>query len=233
MTPKEAFLASLERCEASDRFAPRFYRRFLSASEEIARMFRFTDFSRQQRMLIKSLELSAKATLGDPEGLREIQARTESHQRLAITAEMYDVWLASAIATARECDPEWDAEIQQAWRTLLGFIVRHMAKSAPRANGASPRPLSAVSGTWRTISDDASPCLVDNVSMTGCSIFGYASLPRGTSIEVTLSATGRPPMLLRGRVAYEHPHGFSVAFDALAPEQIGHVEDLLTSIARE
>jgi uncharacterized protein YwbE len=40
-------------------------------------------------------------------------------------------------------------------------------------------------------------------------------------------------MLLQGRVAYEHPHGFSVAFDALAPGQIGRVEDLLTSIASE
>ncbi len=193
-------------------------------------MFRFTDFSRQQRMLVKSLELSAKATVGDPEGLREIQARTETHGRMAITREMYDLWLAAAIATARECDPRWDAAIEQAWRTLLGFIIRHMTRSSTRTGSPTDAAIFVVSGTWRTTAAEASPCLIDAVSLSGCSVCGYASHPPGTAIEVTLSATGRPALHLRGRVAHEQPHGFAIAFDALAPEQRAELEGVIGSL---
>ena len=44
---KETFLHSLARCEAKHDFIPRFYKRFMASSEEVALKFRFTDFGRQ------------------------------------------------------------------------------------------------------------------------------------------------------------------------------------------
>ncbi len=86
-TAKDKFLASLDRCTASDEFVRSFYKRFLSTSEEVQRKFHNTDFAQQNRMLIRSLRLVAAATSGDPEGLRELrglrgnaQSRSPGHQ---------------------------------------------------------------------------------------------------------------------------------------------------------
>lgn len=103
-TPKELFLQSVGRCLASEAFIPAFYDRFLSASDEIKNKFRFTDFDKQNAMLRRSLELAAGATSGDPESLREISARAETHDRYHLNVEprLYDIWLETIIETARD-----------------------------------------------------------------------------------------------------------------------------------
>lgn len=131
LSPKDAFLESLARCEAVPDFIPRFYKRFMASSEEIAFKFRFTDFERQQHMLLRSLQLCAEATTGDPDGLAELGARAETHSRanLDIKPELYTLWLDAVIETVRECDPEWSPEVSVAWRTIVGFAILHMTHS--------------------------------------------------------------------------------------------------------
>ena len=126
--PKKLFLTSLKRCEANPGFLASFYERFMKSSDEVARYFRFTNFEKQHKMLMKSLELSARATEGDREGLREIAMRAETHSRpyLNVRPPLYQLWLDSLIAAASEFDPEWDDETEQAWRRILGFIIKHM-----------------------------------------------------------------------------------------------------------
>jgi len=235
-TPKDIFLASLARCEASADFVHRFYRRFLASSDDVSRLFRHTDFKRQERMLRLSLELSAKATVGDPTGIQELQARVETHARLPISPVMYDLWLASAMATARECDPRWSAEVEDAWRTILGFIVRRMTRSgAPRPaveRRKAPRLMLALGGTWRLPSSaDGTPCLIAGVNPGGCSIYSSGSHPIGSPIEVTLTATGCPPVILDGRVVHtEFPNGFGVAFEKTPPERAAELASLLAAL---
>lgn len=128
VTPRTLYLESYHRCQAARGFIPAFYERFLNASEEVAYLFRNTDFKRQYEMLDRSLRLSAAATVGDPHGLQEINARAESHNRhnLDIRPDLYDLWLDSIVATASRFDPEWNPEIEHAWRRILGFVIKHM-----------------------------------------------------------------------------------------------------------
>ncbi|WP_299767882.1 globin domain-containing protein [uncultured Pseudoteredinibacter sp.] len=130
-TPKSRFLASLERCSAQDEFVPSFYRRFMSASPDIERRFRYTSFEKQNRMLLRSLQLSAHAIDGDPEALAELKLRSETHDRhhLNIKPELYNLWLDSLVLSAAEFDEHWSAEVDEAWRTVLGFVIRRMISS--------------------------------------------------------------------------------------------------------
>jgi hemoglobin-like flavoprotein len=129
-TPKELFLQSVGRCLALEAFIPAFYDRFLSASDEIRNKFRFTDFEKQNAMLRRSLELSAGATSGDPESLREISTRAETHDRyyLNIEPRFYDIWLETIIETARDYDVRWNEGVEAAWRSILGHVVQHMVR---------------------------------------------------------------------------------------------------------
>lgn len=130
LTHRECFLESLDRCSANGHFIPAFYKRFLASSEKILEKFRYTDFEKQNEMLLQSLRLSAHATAGEPESLREIRERAESHDRrhLDISPELYQNWLHSVIETARECDHEWSVETEEAWGIILGFVIEHMVK---------------------------------------------------------------------------------------------------------
>ena len=128
--PKDAFLQSVKRCAAHDGFIPAFYERFLASSDVIRDMFRDTDFEKQNQMLLRSLELSAGATAGEPEALREIQERAVTHDRdhLNVHPDHYALWLDSIISTAGEFDPEWNKDLQAAWQTILGHVIRHMTR---------------------------------------------------------------------------------------------------------
>lgn len=130
VSPKETFLHSLARCQQRRDFIPRFYELFMASSTEVAAKFRFTDFDRQQRMLLHSLQLSAAATEGDPDGLAELTARAETHDRdhLDITPGLYNLWQRAVVAAARECNPDWTADVETAWHTILGFVVLHMTR---------------------------------------------------------------------------------------------------------
>ena len=129
-TPKDLFLQSVARCSASEDFIPAFYERFLGTSEEIKKKFRFTDFDQQHKMLLRSLELCAGVTSGDPESLREINERARTHDRdhLNIEPKLYDLWLDAIIATAREFDAKWDDSVEAAWQRILGYVIQHMIR---------------------------------------------------------------------------------------------------------
>ena len=121
---------SLERCAASKTFIPQFYVRFISTSKHVAEAFRHTDFQRQHQMLLRSLQLIAGASEGDPESLEELRARARTHDRshLDIRPEFYGLWKASVLATARRTDPEWNDQVAESWETILNFAIKYMVR---------------------------------------------------------------------------------------------------------
>ena len=127
-SPRAVFFESLQRCKTSQEFIPDFYKRFVNSSVEVRDKFRNTDFERQNLMLLRSLELCAMATAGDPLGLRELQKRTETHDRrhLDIPPHLYNNWLKALIESARSADPEWNSGVEEAWLTILGHVINHM-----------------------------------------------------------------------------------------------------------
>lgn len=128
--PKNLFLHSVARCTANDAFIPAFYDRFLSTSDEIRDKFHSTDFERQNKMLLRSIRLSAEATAAKPESLQELRERSRTHDRrhLNIEPHLYQFWLDAMIETAKEFDEEWDESVESAWHMILGFVVDYMTR---------------------------------------------------------------------------------------------------------
>ncbi len=126
--PRDLFLQSLERCKKDDTFMDAFYKRFLATSTEVANKFRYTDFERQHRMVVESLEISARATEGDHEALQALhkQATLHSRKHLDIRPELYQHWLDAILTTAAEVDPLWDEQVGTAWRTILQHVINYM-----------------------------------------------------------------------------------------------------------
>lgn len=129
-SPKEVFLASLDRCTASDAFVSAFYERFMSTCDEVRQKFRDTDFDEQNNMLIRSLRLVAAATAGDQAGMHELRLRAETHDRhhLDIKPALYELWLSSVIATAREFDHLWNESVEDAWHRTLHYAINYMVR---------------------------------------------------------------------------------------------------------
>lgn len=128
--PRDLFLSSVLRCEASERFVHEFYERFMASSPSIRDRFADTVFSVQHPMLLRSLKLCAAATAGDPAGLRELRERAETHSRahLNIRPALYELWREALIETACQFDELWSQEIENAWNHILGTVVEHMVR---------------------------------------------------------------------------------------------------------
>ena len=102
----------------------------MASSDEIQQKFRFTDFEIQNRMLLRSLRLTAMATEGDKKGLRELTERAKTHNRdhLNIKPELYDHWKIAVTETAKEFDDKWSESVEKAWDKILGYVINHMAR---------------------------------------------------------------------------------------------------------
>jgi hemoglobin-like flavoprotein len=131
LTPSvEAFLASLKRCRAVPGFMDAFYHRFLDSSEEVREKFKDTDMTRQAQVVADTLYVVANAVQGE-EGsparheLPRIAARHSRNER-DIRPELYDLWIACLVETARVHDPQFDPEIERAWREILAFGADYM-----------------------------------------------------------------------------------------------------------
>ena len=112
---------SLERCEAAGDFGAVFYRKFLNCSPRIAPYFSETDFERQRRVLRDSVLLMVSRDVSDPAMREHLErlGKTHSRSQRGILPELYELWLDSVIETVRELDPNWNAELERAWRVRL------------------------------------------------------------------------------------------------------------------
>lgn len=131
---------SLRRCNTDPGFLDRFYERFLQSSPKVREKFLDTDFVRQKRMLQASLQLLIVAARDDGKRpmpyLDEVAAR-HSVSQMAIGAELYDLWLDSLLATVREVDPGWSAEVEQAWERVMTVGIAYLVSryNRPTAEG--------------------------------------------------------------------------------------------------
>ena len=94
----------------------------------MAEKFADTDFARQKEALRLSLRMMALASAGgDAADLYlEYIARRHDRHHLNIEPEFYDLWLEALIDTVRDCDPEFDAEVEQAWRGVMRYGIDYM-----------------------------------------------------------------------------------------------------------
>ncbi len=90
--------------------------------------FASTDFVRQKRAVLSSLDLIHRVAQAPEEAdrhLREVADRHSSAQ-LDVGAELYDLWLDSLLATVREVDPAFDPGVEQAWEDVMAVGIRYL-----------------------------------------------------------------------------------------------------------
>ena len=118
------FAGSFERVMGTGAFNPAFirdfYATFLGASPTIAEKFAATDMSAQRTMLHDSLLLLIEFNRTRVPTTR-LQQLAHIHSRTGqdIAPELYEVWLDSLIAAVGSHDPEFDDDVELAWRITL------------------------------------------------------------------------------------------------------------------
>ena len=117
---KAVFADSLKR-SAADGLVERFYELFLAASPEVAEKFASTDFGKQRQALRSSLFLLMLADVEGSPGQALLARLAESHGRkgLDIRPELYEIWLDCLCLAVEDTDPQYDDEVEQAWRAVM------------------------------------------------------------------------------------------------------------------
>jgi len=123
------FKHSLHKCEENEKFLTRFYEHFLTTSPRVAEKFADTDFERQKDALRLSLRMMAMASVeSDAADLYlEYIAKRHNRHHWNIEPDLYELWLDALIDTVREFDDEFDAEVEQAWRSVLRYGIDYMS----------------------------------------------------------------------------------------------------------
>lgn len=127
----ESFLDSLYRVwvdpEQQQDFLTRFYETFMERSPNIAAHFAGTDMERQKEMLAQSIHemVEFSTTRVASERLRQVALRHNRRER-DVAPELYEAWLDSLVATAREFDPTFNDELELAWRVVLAPGIAYM-----------------------------------------------------------------------------------------------------------
>jgi hemoglobin-like flavoprotein len=123
------FDESLRRCDANPRFLDIFYEKFLASSPKVRTKFAATDFARQKRLLRASFYMILLASEDEqkgPERYLQYIATRHSASNLNVGSHLYDLWLDSLLQTVKECDAEYNAEVEEAWEDVMGIGIKYM-----------------------------------------------------------------------------------------------------------
>ena len=125
------FRDSLSRASGVSCFYRRFYDRLIAGSPETARLFQERDMSRIQSKLKMTLDMvndnaGAQAGLG-----MYLELLGRIHVGMNITQAQLHAWREAALATAAECDPQFDAATRAAWEGVLDDLVAKMGFGPP------------------------------------------------------------------------------------------------------
>lgn len=119
---------SYERCCRHEQFLHQFYLNFLEGCPEAAPMFASSDFDRLTRLLrhaIGLLLIFPAQPAGETNVLTRIAER-HSRRDLDVDPALYTPFVDSLVATVRQHDPEFTAEVDAAWRETLAEGVAYM-----------------------------------------------------------------------------------------------------------
>ncbi len=120
----QEFNDSFERCIASPLFLDRFYEKFTSSSEEVAKKFTSTNMDVQKRMLLKSLAYMMLFNT-KPEVLSSIAIK-HNKEHLDIEPHLYSIWLECMIETVKETDIYFNEGTEDAWLITLQQGIDYM-----------------------------------------------------------------------------------------------------------
>ncbi len=129
-----------DKTSVGNRFFDDFYDRFLASSPLVAEKFKNVDMAAQKTMLKQSLFylLNLYTMKKIPDHLTEI-ARQHDPAHADIAPELYNLWLECLIDTVRESDPQFNDDVELAWRMIcsqgIAFMVFVYNKNTKTPHG--------------------------------------------------------------------------------------------------
>lgn len=123
----ESYGRTIKKKQDSPSFFDTFYKIFFNASPEIAGYFKHTDMQRQKEIMSKSFyNLFIFYGSGHADDYLIKIAEKHSKNALDIPPRLYDVWLESIVKTVKQHDPEFNDDIELAWRLVLSAGITYM-----------------------------------------------------------------------------------------------------------
>lgn len=101
-------------------FIDYFYKQFLAKSDQIRSMFANTNMSAQKTMLHDSLDslLEFYTTRKITRQMAHL-AHIHGNKGHRVPHQLYDLWLDSLMEAVQQFDPQFDTDIELAWRLVL------------------------------------------------------------------------------------------------------------------
>lgn len=110
-----------------DLFFKHYNDKFINADPQIAVLFSNTGMEQRAKILMESMTHIISFVTSN-EASEEINRIAISHGKddLNITTEFYDIWLECLIDTVRELDPEFNSQVEKAWRAIMSPGLEYM-----------------------------------------------------------------------------------------------------------
>jgi len=101
-------------------FFDSFYDRFLNSSHDVEEKFKSTNMKTQKQMLKESLlNMSSFFVTKVADDYLQKISRIHSKSDRGIEPYLYDLWLECLIKTVRDYDPEFQRDVELAWRLVM------------------------------------------------------------------------------------------------------------------
>jgi len=112
---------SYGRAISKRQFMERFYELFMSSSPIVARKLALTNIAKQQELLSQAVNMVILFPQGNKIARNALSRIRESHNRdgLDIKPTYYQFWIDSLITALSEHDPDFNDELDLAWRTVV------------------------------------------------------------------------------------------------------------------
>jgi len=125
---RRTFRTSLYRIiKVHPHFLNRFYEVFLASSPEISEKFAHVDMEKQKTAVKESFFLIVSAaTDRAPWALEQLNRLAHQHRKLNITSEQYALWRKSLLNVVRECDPQFDEDVERSWLGMTNFGIHYL-----------------------------------------------------------------------------------------------------------
>lgn len=123
MSPEKDLVAqSFGRCCVREKFFDDFYDAFFKSSARAGEKFKDTDMARQKGLLRDAIAFMIMFFDGSSVATAKVDKLAASHSRarLNIEPDLYEFWLESLMVAVARHDPRFDAELDRAWRAVMG-----------------------------------------------------------------------------------------------------------------
>ena len=121
---------SYGRCLFGGGFFDSFYTLLFQADARVPKLFARTDLAKQKEALRSALATLVMYDRGSSVAQATLERLAVRHRELEIPADLYQKWEDCLIRAVQECDPKFDLEVEEAWRSVTRLAVEEISEGA-------------------------------------------------------------------------------------------------------